>query len=638
MRETSFVNRNHKKWSNIEKEMHRDNTDPDKLKKLFVEVTDDLSYSRTFYPNRSVRVYLNALAQRLFQKVYRNERSSSFKKFVNFWVDGLPRIVWEERIIFLLSAGLFWGGFIIGIVSSIYEPDFAKIILGSEYVDMTLTNIKSGDPMAVYKQRSEFDMFFGITLNNIRVDLMTFIFGAFASIGSVWIMIQNGVLFGTFQWFFVEQGIFRESFLTIWLHGTLEMSTVIISGAAGIVLGRGLLFPGTYSRIQAFLLSAKKGLLILFGVIPITIMAGFIEGFVTRLTDLPDIVRLLIILVSLFFLIAYFIVLPIYKRIRGDFNIAKAEDDKVPAWSQEPINFKALNSVGELFTNSFVYYRRHIGGILGFSILAATIYGLGLYYLLPEVLLLELQFNQWVWVDPSTWFVHFQNVAQFFNYTEDGFWPLALLNIGVFSLVATAALTWLSNERKRYYGEPPVGFAYAFMRFPLVAIIMAAFHAPLFVFPHWLGIMYVLTFFMSVMLFIWLVFARTANPFTALYTATELSFKHIMKLSGLYMLLMLIIFLFSFISDSAFSYMFMQIITAFIGIPEAAIKVASIVLLAGSMMFTLCMSYPLMLAAVGLFEATTHQINTAEELRSRVENIQIRKRVYGMDRERSTAS
>ena len=59
MRETSFIKQNKEKWKEFESILEKKDKDPDKLNDLFIQITDDLSYSRTFYPNRSVRVYLN---------------------------------------------------------------------------------------------------------------------------------------------------------------------------------------------------------------------------------------------------------------------------------------------------------------------------------------------------------------------------------------------------------------------------------------------------------------------------------------------------------------------------------------------------------------------------------------------------
>ena len=97
----------------------------------------------------------------------------------------------------------------------------------------------------------------------------------------------------------------------------LESPVCIINcdiGAAGLALGNGWLFPGTYSRLESFRRGAKKGVKIVIGTVPVFVMAGFIEGFVTRHTELPDLLRLGFILLSLSFIIFYYIYLPNRKK------------------------------------------------------------------------------------------------------------------------------------------------------------------------------------------------------------------------------------------------------------------------------------------------------------------------------------
>ena len=175
---------------------------------------------------------------------------------------------------------------------------------------MTMDNIAHGKPMAVYNCGAEMNMFLGITINNITVAFRTFALGLLTCIGTGWSLFQNGIMLGSFETFFYQHGLLGESMLAIFLHGTLEISAIIVAGAAGLALGNGFLFPGTYSRMTSFRHGAKRGLKIVVGTVPIFVMAGFIEGFVTRHTEIANWLRLTIILLSLTFVIYYFIILP----------------------------------------------------------------------------------------------------------------------------------------------------------------------------------------------------------------------------------------------------------------------------------------------------------------------------------------
>lgn len=379
MRETKFIEQNKEKWADFEQMLRENRRDPDKLNDLFVQITDDLSYARTFYPNRSVRMYLNTLAQRIFHNIYRGKRFP-VERLRLFWSDELPQLMWASRKALLLSFSIFALAFTIGVVSSMINPDFARVILGDQYVDMTLQNIENGDPMAVYKESGPFGMSVGIAANNLFVALRTAIFGVLASLGTVFIMLYNGIMVGAFQYFFIEQGVFWPSFLAIWIHGTLEISAIIIAGAAGLVAGSGLLFPGTYRRSQAFQISMRRGLKIFVGIVPIIVLAAIFESFFTRVTETPDFIRGLFILTSLFFVLWYFVWLPWHKARNGAFR-QEVHDKVLPPDQAQVINFNAVKNAGEVLSDTFMVVFRHpkttLGVLLGMTALfMAWVFGL----------------------------------------------------------------------------------------------------------------------------------------------------------------------------------------------------------------------------------------------------------------------
>ena len=164
--------------------------------------------------------------------------------------------------------------------------------------------------MAVYNGDPEDEMFGFITLNNVKVSFVAFALGIFTSLGTSFVLFMNGVMLGSFQTFFAQHDLLWQSALAVWLHGTLEISAIIIAGAAGIAMGNGWLFPGTYPRLTSFRRGARRGLRIIVGTVPVFVVAGFIESFFTRHTEWPDALRLTIILCSLAFVIYYFIILP----------------------------------------------------------------------------------------------------------------------------------------------------------------------------------------------------------------------------------------------------------------------------------------------------------------------------------------
>ncbi|CCH56193.1 protein of unknown function DUF95 transmembrane [Fibrisoma limi BUZ 3] len=306
MREAAFVKRNTDKWRDIEQ---NPTNDPDELTARYVELTDDLSYARTFYPDSTVTRYLNGLAAQMHRGLMQNRRDDR-NRFLTFWTYELPFLFRQSHRLLFISFLIFFVAGLLGWVSAAHDNTFVRLILGDQYVNMTLENIKKGDPLGVYNSDDQATMFLQITLNNIFVSFRTFVFGLFASVGTMAMLFFNGVMLGSFQYFFHERGLLLESVLKIWIHGTLEISAIIIAGCAGLTVGNSLLFPGTYPRLVSFRRGIKQGLKIAVGLVPIFITAGFLESFVTRLT-LPPVVSAGIILVSAAFIVWYFIIYPI---------------------------------------------------------------------------------------------------------------------------------------------------------------------------------------------------------------------------------------------------------------------------------------------------------------------------------------
>ncbi len=311
MTETAFVKSRREAWQHFEHMLSNPRqAPPDALADSFIQLTDDLAYARTFFPKSKVTQYLNALTAKAHQAIYRNRKERS-NRLVEFWGVDLPltvrashRQIFYSLIIFAISA-------CIGALSTAGDNSFVRLILGDQYVNMTLANIKSGNPMAVYKSARELPMFLGITFNNIFVSFYAFALGLLFSFGTVYILLYNGIMLGSFQYFFYQQGLLVESALVIWIHGTLEISAIVIAGGAGLRLGNSLLFPESFTRLESFQHGVKQGVKITVGLIPIFVIAGFLESFVTRHTDMPVILSLLIILSSLAFVMWYFVLYPI---------------------------------------------------------------------------------------------------------------------------------------------------------------------------------------------------------------------------------------------------------------------------------------------------------------------------------------
>ena len=321
MKEVQFIRQNIDKWRGAEDLAEgAAHAAPDELADAYIDVTSDLSFAQTHYASSRITNYLNALASALHNEIYRYKRER-WSRLLTFWTREVPDTMWRERRPLLVSLLVFLAGVLVGAVSQMLELDFVRVILGDRYVEMTLDNIASGNPMGVYGNEDSGVMFLGITNNNIRVSFLAFALGILTSVATGYILFTNGIMLGCFETFFAQHELLYESALAVWLHGTLEISAIIVSGAAGIAMGNSLLFPGTYSRMQSLRRGARRGLHIAFGAVPLLVVAGFIESFLTRHVEWPDGLRLTVIGISAAFVIFYFVYLP-YLRNHGTERIS----------------------------------------------------------------------------------------------------------------------------------------------------------------------------------------------------------------------------------------------------------------------------------------------------------------------------
>lgn len=310
MKEVTFIRRNIDKWKSTENiAENAAKLSPDKIADAYTDITADLAYSRTHFPKSRITMYLNNLAFALHNEIYcyKHEKGS---RLITYWTDEVPCAMYKARKALLVSFIIFIVSVLIGVVSTLGDTNFIRVILGNDYVNKTLQNISNGAPMAVYGSHPEVPMFVLIVENNIFVAFKCFTLGIFTSIGTGLALLYNGIMIGTFLTFFYQHALLGQSMITIWLHGTLETWSVIVAGAAGIILGNGWLFPGTYSRIASFKKSALLGLKVVVGTVPMFVIAGFIESFITRHTEWPTTVKLCIIISVLIFIVYYYIYLP----------------------------------------------------------------------------------------------------------------------------------------------------------------------------------------------------------------------------------------------------------------------------------------------------------------------------------------
>ncbi len=316
MREALFIKKNKDRWERIK---HLPSDDIDEMAEEFTQLTDDLGYAKTFYPHSKITRFLNAEASSRYLSIYKNRKEEK-NRIVTFFKYDVPQTVGKHHTILLLCFILFVSFLLLGFLSSVKDENFVREMLGDAYVNESQKNIDEGNPFGIYQTGSSIIVWLGIMVNNISVSFTFFAKGLLFFYFLIDNLITEGLRLGAFEQMFFARKLGLQSLLTIMIHGTLELSALIISAQAGIVLGKSWMFPGTVSRLAAFKQGAKEGIKIITGLIPVFITAAFFESFVTRTYNImPLWLNILILAASLSFVIWYFVVYPI--QLKRKFKI-----------------------------------------------------------------------------------------------------------------------------------------------------------------------------------------------------------------------------------------------------------------------------------------------------------------------------
>jgi uncharacterized membrane protein SpoIIM required for sporulation len=176
---------------------------------------------------------------------------------------------------------------------------------------MTEKNIEEGNPFNVYASESPFIMFIEIMLNNITVSFIYFFQGIALGIFSVLALCRESIRIGAFEYMFYAKGLGGSAVVTVLLHGLLELTAIIMVCGAGVVMGTSWLFPGTRKRFDAFRTGVKDGVKIVVALVPVFVIAAFIEGYITRHYKMPLLMSGSILAVCGIGLVGYFVVYPV---------------------------------------------------------------------------------------------------------------------------------------------------------------------------------------------------------------------------------------------------------------------------------------------------------------------------------------
>lgn len=243
---------------------------------LYRQAVADLAYARMCYPGHPVVRELEQLVGSAHSILYQAGRTKS-RSWLDFWRDTWPARVRQAARPILLATAIFWVSAVLGFFLTVenptleglfVSPDMRQAIEEKKLWTESLTRTAPAASSA-------------IATNNINVSLATWALGLTFGIGTVWLLVLNGLMLGAIAAACFRAGVFLPLAEFVVGHGSLELPAIWISGGAGLLMAGAMLFPGRYSRRVELRHNARHSVQIIVGMVPLLLVAGTIEAFVS---------------------------------------------------------------------------------------------------------------------------------------------------------------------------------------------------------------------------------------------------------------------------------------------------------------------------------------------------------------------
>ncbi|ADU32467.1 stage II sporulation protein M [Evansella cellulosilytica] len=248
----------------------------ERFHQLYQKTTQHLSYSQTYFKDEEVTEYLNGLVSKSHNLLYKDQLTS-VKQIHYFFTQKFIRLLTEQWKFVIAAMILFTLGGLGSFFAVLSDPLHLYTVLPAEIA-------QGVDPEQLGANHDTIDpslMSASIMTNNIQVAILAFAGGITFGLLTVYILIYNGIIVGALAALFWHYGMTYEFWAYIVPHGMIELAAIFIAGGAGLLMGYKLFVPGNYSRSYQLKVQAKRSVQLLIGTIPIFIIAGLIEGFIT---------------------------------------------------------------------------------------------------------------------------------------------------------------------------------------------------------------------------------------------------------------------------------------------------------------------------------------------------------------------
>jgi uncharacterized membrane protein SpoIIM required for sporulation len=274
-------------------------SDLQELALLYRQIAADLATVREDPTSTNLAHYLNQLLGRAHNIIYMG-RKTERRGLLAFYRDTYPAIF---RTTFHYTAAaflLFLSGAVAGGLLALADPSFPRHVLGPGMMESIEQHKMWTESIVTIKPLASS----AIMTNNISVSIATFALGITAGLGTVRMLLLNGVLLGVIGVACWQAGMSIPFWSFVAPHGALELPAIFIAGGAGFRIATGLLFPGALPRGESLIRAGKEAAKLFFGIFPMLVVAGLIEGFVSP-SAIPANLKFLLGAALLTLLVAY---------------------------------------------------------------------------------------------------------------------------------------------------------------------------------------------------------------------------------------------------------------------------------------------------------------------------------------------
>jgi uncharacterized membrane protein SpoIIM required for sporulation len=258
------------------------------LASLYRSVSADLARARTQQLGNLVVQNLQALATRSYSQIYQGSRSQEWRSVLGFYRWGFPAAVQQARGYIALAVALFGLSGLVSWWLAWQDPTFLALVVPQDLItqvrdrqQLWMGSIVGIEPFASTN----------IMINNIRVSCSVVAGGMTAGILTACIVLMNGINLGAIAALVGQNNLAYPFWAFVFPHGALELPAIFLAAAAGFLLARALLFPGKFRRVDALKLYGQQAVQLVFGVIPMLVIAGTIEGFFSPNPGVPNFLK-----------------------------------------------------------------------------------------------------------------------------------------------------------------------------------------------------------------------------------------------------------------------------------------------------------------------------------------------------------